>query len=101
LYPAQPWPLSGSQVTAPEPSAPEKTESALPLSYTPQYKNLMTRKAEFPNEYVAAKKELGTLPNTVEDCERILSCMMAMAEAQIDGNTGIPDGAEPDGYEKF
>jgi len=26
---------------------------------------------------------------------------MEMVEAQIDGNTGIPDGAEPDGYEKF
>ena len=100
LYPAQPWPLSGSQVTAPETPAPEKTESTLPLSYTPQYKNLMTRKAEFPNEYAAAKKHLGTLPNTVEDCERILSCMMEMVEAQIDGNTGIPDGM-PDGYEKF
>jgi len=100
LYPNQPWPLSGSQVTAPETPAPEKTESTLPLSYTPQYKNLMTRKAEFPNEYAAAKKHLGTLPNTVEGCERILSCMMAMVEAQIDGNTGIPDGM-PDGYEKF
>ncbi|MDO9111472.1 MAG: hypothetical protein Q7U40_12500, partial [Desulfatirhabdiaceae bacterium] len=98
LYPNQPWPLAGPQAPAPP---PENSASALPLSYTPQYKNLMTRKAEFPNEYAAAKKHLGTLPTSVEDCERILSCMMEMVEAQIDGNTGIPDGADPDGFEKF
>ena len=100
LYPNQPWPLSDSQVTAPETPAPGKTESTLPLSYTPQYKNLMTRKAEFPNEYAAAKKELGSMPNTVEDCEKILSRMMEMVEAQMDVNSGIPDGM-PDGFEKF
>ncbi len=72
-----------------------------PLSYTPQYKNLMTRKAEFPNEYAAAKKELGFIPSTVEDCEKILTRMMEMVEAQIDKDSGIPDGSEPDGYEKF
>ena len=101
LYPNQPWPLAGSQAAAPETPAPERNASVMPLSYTPQYKNLMTRKAEFPNEYAAAKKELGSMPNSVEDCEKILTRMMAMVEAQIDGNTGIPDGAEPDGYEKF
>jgi hypothetical protein len=101
LYPNQPWPLAGPQASAPEPPAPEKSASAMPLSYTPQYKNLMTRKAEFPNEYAAAKKELGTMPNTVEDCEKILSRMMAMVEAQIDNDSGIPDGADPDGFEKF
>ena len=101
LYPNQPWPLAGPQAAAPETPAPEKTASALPLSYTPQYKNLMTRKAEFPNEYAAAKKELGSMPNTVEDCEKILSRMMEMVEAQIDEDSGIPDGAGPEGFEKF
>ena len=100
LYPAQPWPLSGSQVTAPETRASVNTESSLPLSYTPQYKNLMTRKAEFPSEYAAAKKELGSMPNSVEDCEKILSRMMEMVEAQMDVNNGIPDGM-PDEFEKF
>jgi len=96
LYPNQPWPLAGPQALA-----PEKSASAMPLSYTPQYKNLMTRKAEFPSEYAAAKKELGSMPNTVEDCEKILTRIMEMVEAQIDEDSGIPDGAEPDGYEKF
>jgi hypothetical protein len=101
LYPNQPWPLAGPQAPAPEIPASEKSAAAMPLSYTPQYKNLMTRKAEFPNEYAETKKELGVMPNTVEDCEKILTRMMEMVEAQIDGNTGIPDGAEPDGYERF
>jgi hypothetical protein len=101
LYPNQPWPLAGTQAPAPETPASEKTESAMPLSYTPQYKNLMTRKAEFPNEYAAAKKELGSMPNTVEDCDKILSRMMEMVEAQIDKDYGIPDGAGPEGFEKF
>ena len=35
LYPNQPWPLAGSQAAAPETPAPEKSASALPLSYTP------------------------------------------------------------------
>jgi len=100
LYPNQPWPLAGSQAPAPEPPASEKSASAMPLSYTPQYKNLMTRKAEFPSEYAAANKELGSMPNTVEDCEKILSRMMEMVEAQMDVNNGIPDGM-PDGFEKF
>ena len=101
LYPNQPWPLAGPQAAAPETPAPEKTESALPLSYTPQYKNLMTRKAEFPNEYAAAKKELGSMPNTVEDCEKILTRMMEMVEAQIDKDSGIPEGAVRMGLKSF
>ena len=101
LYPNQPWPLAGPQAAAPETPASEKSASAMPLSYTPQYKNLMTRKAEFPNEYAAAKKELGSMPNTVEDCEKILSRMMEMVEAQIDKDSGIPNGVDPDGFEKF
>ena len=90
LYPNQPWPLAGPQAPAPETPASEKTASAMPLSYTPQYKNLMTRKAEFPIEYAAAKKELGSMPNTVEDCEKILTRMMEMVEAQIDGRYRDP-----------
>ena len=73
----------------------------MPLSYTPQYKNLMARKAEFPNEYAAAKKELGNMPDTVEDCEKILIRMMEMIDARIDEDSRISDGVEPDGYEKF
>ena len=69
----------------------------MPLSYTPQYKNLMTRKAEFPNEYAAAKKELGFMPSTVEDCEKILTRMMEMVEAQIDKD-GSPMDRYRDGF---
>ena len=98
LYPNQPWPIAGPQAPA---LPPEKSASALPLSYTPQYKNLMTRKAEFPSEYATAKNELGFIPSTVEECEKILTRMMVQVEAQIDGNTGIPDGADPNGFEKF
>ncbi len=101
LYPNQPWPLGGPQAAAPETPEPEKSPSAMPLSYTPQYKNLMARKAEFPGEYAAAKKELGSMLNTVEDCEKLLTRMMEMVESQIDGDSGIPDGADHDGFEKF
>ena len=86
--------IKGHQTPAPKTPPPGKSPSAMPLSYTPQYKNLMTRKAEFPNEYAAAKKELSVMPNTVEDCEKILSRMMELVEAIIDKDSGIPDGTD-------
>ena len=86
LYPNQPWPLADP----PETPATDKSADAMPLSYTPQYKNLMARKAEFPNEYAAAKKELGNVPNTVEECEKILTRMMEMIDARIDEDSLTP-----------
>ena len=97
LYPTQSWPLSGPQSATPPPisesvappvpqeRSPENSaSSSMPMSFSPEYKNMMARKNEFPAEYRAAMDEHGVVPTTRAECVTILNRMMEIVEAQIE-----------------
>ena len=78
------------------------------VSYSPQYKDLMQLKSEFPDLYLQAKANLAIVPDTVDNCTKIQAAMSVMVRAglepaptDIDEGAGISDGADPDEFDKF
>jgi len=79
----------------------KKSASTMPLSYTPQYKNLMTRKAEFPSEYAAAKKNSDPCEHSRRTAKKYLSRMMEMVDSQNGRKITVSLTACPMEFEKF
>jgi len=117
-YAGQPWPLNAPKTPVenqqPQPAASTaKPMSDILVSYSPQYKDLMQLKSEFPDLYLRAKANLAIVPDTVDNCTKIQAAMSVMVRAgleraglepaptDIDEGAGIPDGADPDEFDKF
>ena len=85
LYAGQPWPLNEPKPTPKDPAVQAHSSSPqVPqLSYSQQYKDLMTYKEEFPAEYSQSRQELKLAPDTVENCTRIHAHMEGLVEYKI------------------
>jgi hypothetical protein len=116
-YAGQPWPLNAPKTPVeyqqPQPAASTAKPIDILVSYSQEYKDLMQLKSEFPDLYLRAKANLAIVPDTVDNCTKIQAAMSVMVRAgleraglepaptDIDEGTGIPDGADPDGFDKF
>jgi hypothetical protein len=50
-------------------------ENTLPVSYSTEYKTLMSLKKQFPKQFAEAKKELNIAPDTVTHCINLATCI--------------------------
>ena len=117
-YAGQPWPLNAHKTPVEYQQPQSAASTAKPMSdilvsYSQEYKDLMQLKSEFPDLYLQAKANLAIVPDTVDNCTKIQAAMSVMVRAgleradlepastDIDEGAGIPDGADPDGFDKF
>ena len=77
---AKPEPVQAEPVTE---SAPEH-EKELPISATPEYKRLMEMKNDFRELYLAAKKDAGVEPDSVENCLMLAAAINQMIDMDND-----------------
>ena len=112
-YAGQPWPLNAHKTPVEYQQPQSAASTAKPMSdilvsYSQEYKDLMQLKSEFHDLYLQAKANLAIVPDTVDNCTKIHAAMSVMVRAGLE-RAGlepaptdlIPDGADPDEFDKF
>jgi hypothetical protein len=70
-------------------------ENTLPVSYSKEYKTLMTLKKQFPKHFAEARKELNIAPDTVTNCTSLATLISRKVDqetADLEENGSHPTG---------